>query len=122
MQRASVSAIGAIFHQLCPRCRSGRIFRKSVLLFPGMHERCLECGLKFEREPGYFLGAMYIGYGLALALIAIFSLLLWGLVNWPLQRIVLGGVVLFLPFAPVLTLMARVLWIYLDQGIDPDKG
>ena len=122
MERASVSAIGAIFHQLCPRCRSGRIFRKSVFLFPGMHERCLACGLKFEREPGYFLGAMYIGYGLALALIGIFSLLLWGLVNWPLQRIVLGGVVLFLPFAPVLTLMARVLWIYLDQGIDPDKG
>jgi hypothetical protein len=87
-----------------------------------MHERCLACGLKFEREPGYFLGAMYIGYGLALAVISTFSLLLWWLINWPLQRIVLGGVVLFLPFAPLLTLMARVLWIYLNQAIDPDKS
>lgn len=87
-----------------------------------MNERCLTCGLKFEREPGYFLGAMYIGYGLALAMIAIFSLLLWTLVKWSLQRTVLGGVLLFLPFAPLLTLMARVLWIYLDQAIDPDRS
>jgi hypothetical protein len=87
-----------------------------------MHERCEVCGLKFEREPGYFLGAIYISYGLALATIAVFSVLLWRLVNWPLQRIVIGGVVLFLPFAPVLTLIARVLWIYLDQAIDPDRN
>jgi hypothetical protein len=24
--------------------------------------------------------------------------------------------------APVLTWMARVLWIYMDQGIDPDRS
>jgi uncharacterized protein (DUF983 family) len=122
MQRAHVSAVGGIFHQLCPRCRTGRIFRKSVFLFPAMYESCPACGLKFEREPGYFLGAMYIGYGLALVTICIFSLLLWSFAGLSFQRTVIGGVLLFLPFAPVLTLMARVLWIYLDQAIDPDKG
>jgi len=30
--------------------------------------------------------------------------------------------VLFLPLAPMLTWMARVLWIYMDQGIDPDRS
>ena len=25
-----------------------------------MHERCTICGLRFEREQGYFLGVMYI--------------------------------------------------------------
>jgi hypothetical protein len=29
---------------------------------------------------------------------------------------------LFLPLAPVLTWMARVLWIYMDQAIDPDRN
>ena len=33
-----------------------------------MYERCEVCNLKFEREPGYFLGAMYISYGLGLTL------------------------------------------------------
>jgi hypothetical protein len=29
---------------------------------------------------------------------------------------------LFLPLAPVLTWMSRVLWIWMDQGIDPDRS
>ena len=122
MQRANVSALAGILQQRCPRCRSGNIFRKSLFLFPGMHERCPACDLKFEREPGYFLGAMYIGYGLALVTIAILSLLLWWFFRWQIQNAVIGGVVLFLPFAPFLTVMARVLWIYLDQSIDPDRS
>jgi hypothetical protein len=87
-----------------------------------MHECCPACSLKFEREPGYFLGAMYIGYGLALGSIVTFSFLLWWLFHWTFQNVVIGGVLLFLPFAPVLTIMARVLWIYLDQSIDPDRS
>ena len=65
--RANVSAARGIFGQLCPRCRTGDIFRSSIFRgFPKMHECCPVCGLKFEREEGYFLGAMYISYGLAI--------------------------------------------------------
>jgi len=122
MQRANVSALAGMLQQRCPRCRTGKIFRKSLFLFPDMHERCPACDLKFEREPGYFLGAMYIGYGLALVTIAILSSLLWWFFRWQIQNAVIGGAVLFLPFAPFLTVMARILWIYLDQSIDPDKS
>ena len=38
-----------------------------------MHERCPVCDLKFEREAGYFLGAMYVSYGLALVIIALIA-------------------------------------------------
>jgi hypothetical protein len=86
-----------------------------------MHERCPVCRLKFEREQGYFLGAMYIGYGLALVTIAILTALLWTSLRWSLQRSVIVAVLLFLPLTPFLTLMARVLWIYLDQSVDPEK-
>jgi len=87
-----------------------------------MHPRCPACDLKFEREEGYFLGAMYIGYGLGLLTITALGLLLWWLTDWDFQKIVIVAVLLFLPFAPVLTLIARVLWIYLDQTIDPDRN
>ena len=43
----------------CPRCRDGDMFAN---LFK-MHLDCSNCGFKFEREPGYFVGAMYINYG-----------------------------------------------------------
>ena len=86
-----------------------------------MWERCPNCGLKFEREQGYFLGAMYISYGLALMTIVAFGLALWAVTSWSLQKITVWAILLFLPLVPVLTLFSRVLWIYLDQAIDPER-
>src|SRR5579859_1714938 len=100
MQRANVSAAQGILQQLCPRCRAGKIFRRSVWLFPGMYERCPACGLKFERGAGYFLGAMYISYGLGIGVIAVLSALVWAVLKWPLTNSVVAGIVLFLPMAP----------------------
>ena len=106
---------------MCPRCRAARMFRKSIWAgFPKMWERCPNCGLRFNREPGYFLGAMYISYGLALFTIVGLGLLLWAATPWSLQKITLWAVLLFLPLAPTLTLFSRVLWIYLDRTIDPE--
>ena len=86
-----------------------------------MHERCPVCGLKFEREPGYFLGAMYISYALALGIIFGAAGLLWFFTRWSIMKTTVWAVLLFLPTAPVVTLFSRVLWIYLDQAIDPEE-
>ena len=115
------STFSAILRQMCPRCRAARIFRKSIFTgFPRMQELCPNCGLKFEREQGYFLGAMYISYVLALIAIVAFALLLWAATSWSLQRVTVWAILLFLPLAPTLTLFSRVLWIYLDRAIDPE--
>ena len=86
-----------------------------------MQERCAVCDLKFDREPGYFLGAMYISYLLGVLIMAPIAMLLWFLAGWGLRKVILWAVVLFLPFAPTITLFARVLWIYLDQAVDPER-
>jgi uncharacterized protein (DUF983 family) len=120
MERPSL--IASLFRQLCPRCRRGKIFRTSIVFsIPKMYERCPVCDLKFEREQGYFLGAMYISYGLALVTITIIALLLWLGLKWSFQKTVVWAIAFFVPFAPVLTFFSRVLWIYLDQAVDPDK-
>jgi hypothetical protein len=86
-----------------------------------MHPCCPVCGLRFEREAGYFLGAMYISYGLALLTIVTLSMLVWVYFRWSLQKTIIWALLLFLPLAPLLTLYSRVLCIYLDQTIDPEK-
>jgi hypothetical protein len=86
-----------------------------------MFPSCPVCDLSFEREPGYFLGAMYISYLLGVVLIALVAVLLWVITGWGLIRVTLCAIVLFLPLAPTLTLFARVLWIYLDQTVDPER-
>jgi uncharacterized protein (DUF983 family) len=115
------ATLGAIFRQRCPRCRQGRIFLYSIFRgFPKMCQRCSVCNLKFQREEGYFLGAMYISFGLALVIIALIAATLWALTGWGITTDVLWAVVLFLPLAPSISLFARVLWIYLDQTVDPE--
>jgi uncharacterized protein (DUF983 family) len=119
---AKPSTLESILRQRCPRCRMGRIFRYSIFRgFPKMQERCAICDLKFEREPGYFLGAMYISYGLGVLIMAPIAALLWALTGWWITKVIVWAVVLFLPFAPTITLFARVLWIYLDQSVDPER-
>jgi hypothetical protein len=85
-----------------------------------MYECCPVCDLKFEREEGYFLGAMYISYGLALGTIALIAVLLWAATGWPITKDSIWAVVLFLPLAPSVSLLSRVLWLYLDHAIDPE--
>lgn len=85
-----------------------------------MHDRCTACGLHFNREPGYFLGAMYISYALGLAVIFAFAVTLWAFTRWRVDRIAIWAVLLFLPLVPVVTFLSRVLWIYLDQTVDPE--
>src|SRR5580700_1095145 len=122
MSEPRASTASAMLHQLCPRCRSGHMFRTSIFRgFPRMHERCPACDLKFEREEGYFLGAMYISYALALITIIGLGMILWAATAWSLQKITLVAILLFLPLAPTLTLFSRVLWIYLDWAIDPER-
>lgn len=117
-----LATVGDILHQRCPRCRTGNIFRSSIFRgFPKMHLRCPVCDLKFEREPGYFLGAMYVSYALGLVMVALIAALLWSITGWWITKDTIWAVVLFLPLAPTITLLARVLWIYLDQTVDPER-
>ena len=86
-----------------------------------MHERCPSCELRFLREPGYFTGAMYFSYTLALPILALLAALVH-LVNptSPFHWTVLAAALLFLPFVPAVFRASRVLWIHLDRSIDPE--
>lgn len=57
----------SILKEKCPNCSHGHVFKKQANPFkmPVMNEKCEVCGYKFDREPGYFLGAMYVSYGIA---------------------------------------------------------
>jgi hypothetical protein len=45
----------------------GDVYQKKTkfMELPVMNDRCDDCQYHFDREPGYFIGAMYISYGLA---------------------------------------------------------
>lgn len=106
--------LGALLRQRCPRCLRGQVFAG---LFR-MHKRCSTCGLPYEREPGYFVGAMYFSYGLALIVTApVWLLMVW--FGRPLWEALLASGGLLVVASPWLFGYARVLWLYLDHALDP---
>ncbi len=67
MKTNKLKVIPSILHEKCPHCLEGNVFEKKKHFFelPVMKDRCDKCGYYFDREPGYFLGAMYLSYGMA---------------------------------------------------------
>lgn len=122
MTYSSVAGIAhGVAHQLCPRCRMERIFRYSIFRgFPAMRETCPLCGLKFEREEGYFVGAMIIDYALGMVIAGLIGCVVWYFTRWPLDKTSLVAFLIFLPFIPTLTRFGRVVWIYVDRLLDPE--
>jgi uncharacterized protein (DUF983 family) len=45
----------------CPCCGHGSLFQSGFT----MHDRCAACDEPFEREPGQWLGAIYVNVGLS---------------------------------------------------------
>lgn len=110
--------LGTLLRQRCSECGEGSIFRGSFQ----MNERCPVCGVKFERGPGYFTGAMYFSYALGIPLITVGVLIgkLWLVPTWPLHWIVLAVWFAFLPLVPAVFRYSRVLFIHFDRYFDPE--
>jgi uncharacterized protein (DUF983 family) len=118
---ANPTRMHAILHGLCPRCRRGKIFSRSLLAgLPKMNEVCPSCGLKYEREHGYFLGALYISYMMAVPVMALLVVIFWLTTNWRIEKLIIAAAIGLIPFAPFLTIFARVLWLHFARAMDPD--
>ena len=86
-----------------------------------MNERCPGCGFVYgRREPGYFTGAMYVSYALAIPLIALWTLIEYLVFpTWSLFRLVLLASALCLPLVPWVWQYSRVIFMHFDEFFDP---
>lgn len=86
-----------------------------------MNAQCPQCGLVFEREPGYFTGAMVVSYLIAVAVYGGLVLLLWTLPGWRVELALLVGSALFLFTVPAIFRYSRVIWMHFDRVVDPER-
>jgi uncharacterized protein (DUF983 family) len=118
--KAAPSRFVAMLRLRCPRCLTGRVYRGLMT----MNERCPVCDYMFERESGYFTGAMYASYLLALPIVFGIFLILWAFSTKTLLAVeimVLVTAVLYLPLVPIVFRYSRVLWMYFDWRYGPDR-
>jgi uncharacterized protein (DUF983 family) len=110
----SSTRLVALYKQRCPRCLRGQVFAGPFR----MHALCPTCGLLFEREPGYFTGAMYLSYGLGLvATVPVWLPMVW--TGRSVGEVLLASSLVLLLGSPWLFRYSRLLWLYFDHALDP---
>jgi hypothetical protein len=99
----------------CPRCHAGDVFISknpfNLKTFDKLHDKCSSCGLLYEKEPGFFYGAMYVSYALMVA---------WFVFTWGVNEFFIGvgafpyltflGLSIILLMTPTFRI-SRLLWL-----------
>ncbi|WP_245756723.1 DUF983 domain-containing protein [Flexibacter flexilis] len=117
----------ALVEGRCPRCGEDKLFSHSALSlknFDKMHTNCSNCGMRYEIEPGFFIGAMYVSYAITVGMMLVTGFLLYHLAGNPEAWVYITTVVgLFIMTLPLIFRTARIIYIYSFSGVDyePEK-
>jgi uncharacterized protein (DUF983 family) len=110
-------ARGIVRH--CPRCGSGHLFSSWFRMKP----RCPGCGMKFEREEGFWLGGYVINIALGEASILVLLAVLIGMEanQAPINAVLFVGIGAFLAVTGPLIAFpySRTIWSAIDQIMRP---
>ena len=120
------SKLFSIIKGKCPRCHDGEFFKFNVTLNPNkvtqLHDNCPNCNLKYMMEPSFFFGAMYVNYGLAVALfigVFIIAKVLFGL---SILHSFIAIVIISLLLTPFTLRLSRIIWINIFVGYDTNAA
>lgn len=104
----------ALLLQRCPHCLQGKVF----LSWLSMYEHCPVCGIQYEREEGYFMMSIFIGYilGTAAAILPIL-IMLWLKATLITHIAVVSALIIVL--SPLIFRYSRVIWLHVDELLDP---
>lgn len=116
----------SVVRNKCAKCHQGDIFiyknAYNLKKFDKMHESCSHCGMKYEKEPGFFYGAMYVSYALMSALF-ISSFVIDNLwihsQTWQYMTFIVLAMILSVPLTYRL---ARLIWINFFTKFDQESA
>jgi len=84
-----------------------------LMNIPKMNDRCPECNYKFERETGFFIGAMFVSYAIAATQMITSLVLFWYFIDLsPLSVFTIIAVIAFLS-STINFKLSRSIWVYL---------
>jgi uncharacterized protein (DUF983 family) len=91
--------------------------------FNKMNEVCPECGVRLEPEPGFYQGAMYVGYAFTLAVMLITGLALYLMLDNPSDWVYILTVIgIMILLVPLNYRYSRIVYLYSFGGIKYDAS
>jgi uncharacterized protein (DUF983 family) len=117
----ATSLLEGVFNHKCPHCREGNMYKHSafnILHYTEMHSECPVCKQSLEPEPGFYYGAMYIGYAISVAtIITTFFAVYFLLKNPPVETYLSIIIPIIFLMMPLNFRYSRTLMLYLFGGI-----
>lgn len=105
----------SILANKCPRCQEGDFFvtRNPYQLrkFDQMHEKCPCCHESYEREIGFYYGAMYVNYALTVAMAVGWFLIIYMIFGFEPLIYTISYTVLLVVLLPWTYRTGRLIWI-----------
>lgn len=120
------SKLYSVFTSTCPVCQQENMYkdRNPYHLRNAfkMHERCSHCNTKYKIEPSFFFGAMYVSYGLGVAVSVAAFIICFYLLHLEVFSIFLVITGCLIVVFPVIMRLSRNIWINLFLHYDKKKG
>jgi uncharacterized protein (DUF983 family) len=105
----------SIFTGSCPVCHEESMYKEAnpykLNHIHDMHEKCSHCGTKYKIEPSFFYGAMYVSYGLGVAVSVATFIITYVFLNLEVLTSFISIVVVLILLMPVLMRLSRNIWI-----------
>ena len=112
-----VSLAKSISEGRCPNCRQGNLFTSKVSnlkSFHKMNDACDHCGQSFSPEPSFYMGAMFVSYGLQIGLFVVSFFTIRSLVPDASIELYMGVMIgLVVLTLPIVYRLSRSIWIHL---------
>jgi len=119
------SKLYSILRFRCPRCQEGTVFKErnpyALSRMFAMYEYCPHCGLRYEIEPSFFYGAMYVSYGYSIAFFVATYVIMNIIYDPGIWEIVIALAAVLLLAAPLIFRLARITWMNLFIKYQPEK-
>ncbi len=104
----------------CPKCEKGNIFPSQNPYQWGAitdtNRNCPHCGILFEKEIGFYWGAMYVSYALAIAVSVAVATVFLTLFGWHTWYLFVTIILSLTAVSPLLFRYSRTIWLYLNSN------
>ncbi len=120
------SKIYSIATNTCPRCQEGLFFKTTnpydLKDFDKINPTCAYCKESFQREPGFYIGAMYISYALSVALVITAFVGFVIIFGFDIEYVLAGLIPAIVILMPVLFRTARIVWLNIFVKYDNESA
>lgn len=117
------SKLYSILTGTCPKCQNESMYLdKNPLHLKNllkMNDHCSHCGLKYQIEPSFFYGAMYVSYGLNVAIGVAAFIVSFVILNCSLKTSFISIIAAIIVLFPLVLRWSRN--IYINMFVSFDK-